>query len=236
MQINSMTEIIYDYFTSRIRFGYFRKGEQLPSIAMIRKQFGVSALTVRAALIQMKENGYIKTAVRTPATVIFQPDEQTERQYIHYFLSHRNGVNDICLSSDIIFSPIIRLYFQRQDKASVRRMRSKLKKADFRTAQPIIMFYAEAMMPLNNSLILNLHWEMIRYLSTPYLEHSFNFQETNAQASEHLDRTLTFLEAEQFKQAAKEAMIFNEKVTCQFLKRVQSSFDADGQIEQIPVK
>lgn len=236
MQTNSMNEIIYDYFTSRILFGYFRKGDQLPSIPNIRKQFGVSALTVRAALTQMKEKGYIETTERTPAIVIFQTDEQSEQQYIHYFLSHREGMDDICLSSDIIFSPIIRLYFKRQDKASIKRMRSKLKKADFRTAKPVIMFYAEAMLPLNNSLITNLHWEMVRYLSTPYLERSFNFQETNVRAAEHIEQILDLLEANQFHQAAKEAEVFNEKVTLQFLKRIQSSFAPDNQIEQIPFK
>lgn len=234
MQTNSMTGIIYDYFTSRIRFGYFREGDQLPSIPKIRRQFGVSALTVRAALTQMKENGFIETTERTPATVIFQQDKQSEQEYIHYFLSHMEGMDDICRSSGIIFSPIIQLYFQRQDKASIKRMRSKLKKADFRTAKPIIMLYAEAMLPLNNSLIINLHWEMVRYLSTPYLGNSINFDETNAQAAKHIELILDLLEAEQFKQAAEEAEKFNENVTYQFLKRIQSSFAADEQIEQIP--
>lgn len=47
MQNNSMTEIIYDYFSSRILFGYFLPGEQLPSIQYISRQFQVNPLTVR---------------------------------------------------------------------------------------------------------------------------------------------------------------------------------------------
>lgn len=235
MHTNSMTEIIYDYFSSRIKFGYFTEGEQLPSIPKIRKQFGVSALTVRAALQLMKEHGYIETSERTPATVIFKPDEKTEKQYVQYFLSHKEGIDDICCSSDIIFKPIIQQYFQRYDKASIKRMRTKLEKADLRTVKPVIMFYAEAMQPLNNSLIINLHWEMARYLSTPYL-HSFNFEESNAQAAEHINVILDLLEAGQFQQAAKEAGLFNENVTHQFHKRIHSSFSEHHQIEQIPFK
>lgn len=234
MQTSSMTEIIYDYFTSRIRFGYFMHGEQLPSIPNIRRQFGVSALTVRAALSLMKENGFIETAERIPATVIFQPDEQSVQDYIQYFLSHLEGMDDICRNSDIIFSPIILQYFQKQEKASIKRMRSKLKRADYRTAKPIIMFYAEAMQPLNNSLIVNLHWEIVRYLSTPYLKRPFNFEETNSQAAAHIEQILDLLEAKQFSQAAKETEVFNEKVTYQFLKRIHSSFKTDESIEKIP--
>lgn len=235
MQTNSMTEIIYDYFSTRIKFGYFAEGEQLPSIPMIRKQFCVSALTVRAALQLMKEDGCIETTERTPATVIFRPDENTEQQYVQYFLSHKEGIDDICRCSDIIFSPIMQQYFQRYDMASIKRMRSKLKKADLRTAKPIIMFYAEAMQSLNNSLVTNLHWELVRYLSTPYLR-SYNFEEANTLAVECIEKILDFLEAGQVQQALEEAALFYGKVTSQFHERTQSLFEAQDQIEQIPFK
>lgn len=234
MQTNKMAEIIYDYFSSRIKFGYFRQGDQLPSISLIRKQFGVSALTVRAALQQMKEEGYIETAERIPATVIYQPDKKTEQQYFQYFLSRREGMEDICHSSDIIFGPIIHQYFQKYDKASIKRMRFELKKADFRTEKPIIMFYAETMLPLNNPLIMNLYWEIVRYLSTPYLAGPCNFEEANSHAFNHVERILDFLEATQVEQAAKEAEIFNQRITYQFLKRIHSFFQVDGKVEQIP--
>lgn len=238
MQTRSMTEIIYDYFTSRIRFGYFMNGEQLPSIPNIRRQFGVSALTVRSALLQMKENGYIETAERVPATVIFQPDEQSRQDYIQYFLSHREGLEDVCHSSELIFGPIIHQYFQRQDMDSIKRMQSRLRNADFRTAKPVILFYAESMQVLNNTLIPNLHWEIVRYLSTPYLDRPLNFEEANSKAAAHIRRILDLLEAGQFEQAADEDEVFNENVTYQFLKKIQSSFTKNEQIktEQIPFR
>lgn len=237
MQTSNMTEIIYDYFTSRIRFGYFMKGEQLPSIPNIRRQFGVSALTVRSALSQMKENGYIETTERVPATVIFQTDEQSRQDYVQYFLSHREGLEDVCHSSELIFGPIIHQYFQRQDMDSIKRMQSKMKNADFRTAKPVIMFYAESMRVLNNSLIPNLHWEIVRYLSTPYLERPLNFEETNSQAAAHIRRILDLLEAGQFTQAAEEDKVFNENVTYQFLKKIQFSFKNEQlEIEQVPFR
>lgn len=234
MQTSSMTEIIYDYFTSRIRFGYFMHGDPLPSIIQIRRQFGVSALTVRAVLLQMKKNGFIETSERKPATVTYRPDEQAEQEYIRYFLSHMEGMDDICRSSDIIFSPIIQQYFQKHDKASIKRMRSKLKNTDLHTARPITMFYAEAMQSLNNSLLINLHWEMVRYMSTPYLNTPLNFEEVYSQAADYIEQILDLLETGQFKQAAKEAEVFNGNITCRFFNEVRSSFPRDKTTVQIP--
>ena len=234
MKANSMTEIIYDYFTSRIRFGYFKYGEQLPSIQNIRKQFEVNPRTVQAAFLQMKNNGYIETSERKPATVIFQPDEQSELDYIQYFLSHREGIHDICLSSDIILDPVIFQYFQRQDKTSLTRIRNRLEKADFCTFKPVIMFYAEAMRPLKNSLITNLHWEMVRYLRPPYLKRPLNLENENAQASEHIKRVLDFVEAGQFDRAAEEAGVFSKKVVKGFLEDLPPSIIKKEQMEQVP--
>lgn len=62
MQNNSMTDIIYDYFSSRILFGYYLPGDRLPSIQYICRQFQVSALTARSALARMRDEGYIETA------------------------------------------------------------------------------------------------------------------------------------------------------------------------------
>ena len=64
VQNNSMADIIYDYFTSRILFGYYLFGDRLPSISDICRQFQVSALTVRTALIRMREEGYLETTER----------------------------------------------------------------------------------------------------------------------------------------------------------------------------
>ena len=57
MQNSSMTDIIYDYFYSRILFGYFLPGDQLPSISYICRQFQVSALIVRTAFARLREEG-----------------------------------------------------------------------------------------------------------------------------------------------------------------------------------
>ena len=107
MQNNSMADIIYDYFTSRILFGYYLLGDRLPSISYICRQFQVSALTVRTALYRMHDEGYIKITERKRSTVIYRPDKQQGQRYRAAFLSRREGMEDICRHSDLLFSSIV---------------------------------------------------------------------------------------------------------------------------------
>ena len=107
-----MTEIIFDYFASQIQFGYYRKGNTLPSISYICRQFQVSALTVRAALARLREKGYIETRERMPATVVYQLSAQAGRQYANSYLARKDGIDDICRFSGIIFNPLVRFYFR----------------------------------------------------------------------------------------------------------------------------
>jgi len=124
VQNNSMTEIIYDYFSSRILFGYFLPGEQLPSIQYISRQFQVNPLTVRTALLRLREEGVIETTERKRSTVTYQPDEQQEQRYRAAFLSRREGMDDMCRNSGILFDPIARLCLQKQTEDSIHQIRA----------------------------------------------------------------------------------------------------------------
>ena len=233
---NSMTEIIYDYFTSRIRLGYFIHGDRLPSIQYICRQFQVSALTVRAVFARMQEDGYIKTAERRLSTVTYKPDPQQVQQYRLSFLSRKEGMTDIYQHSDIIFSPITLLYLQKQNAESIRQIRSQLKKRKGFPARQITMFYAEAMQPLNNPLILNLLWEMVRYLQMPYLQQSANFDDKAAQSEAYINQMLSLIEAGNTEKAVELMHTFNRDVTQMFFQGISVTFDAEPPAAQIPFK
>lgn len=234
MRENSMTGIIYDYFASRILFGYYARGDRLPSISYICDQFQVSVMTVRAALSRLQEESYIETAERKPATVIYVPGEWAERQYIDSFLSRKEGMDDICQSAGILFDPIARFYFQRQNDTSVKRILRQLKKADGHAAKQITMFYAEAMRPLNNPLTLNLYWEVVRYLRMPYLERPASFGETETHAAGHIRRMLSLMQKGAPDKAVAEMRAFNEDVMRSFLHRMHNAFDGRRAVEQVP--
>ena len=61
---SGLTELIYEYYESRILFGVYRYGEQLSSVPQICASFRVGRNTVLAALNRLEKNGYIETKER----------------------------------------------------------------------------------------------------------------------------------------------------------------------------
>lgn len=236
MQSNSMTDIIYDYFTSRILFGYYLPGDRLPSIRYVRQQFQVSAQTIRSAFAKMREHGYIETIERKHSIVIYHPDEHQIQQYQYSFLSRREGMIDICRSFKILFGPIALHYFQMQNKDSINQIRSQLKKLHGHSSKQLMLFYLKAMQPLNNPLALNLSWEVIRYLRIPYLPRVADFDDTDPQSSTHIERMLSFVENGDAAGAVNEMMTFTNNVTLGFFENIPFAADAYDQVEPVPFK
>lgn len=95
------------------------------------------------------------------------------------------------------------------------------------------MFYAEAMRPLNNPLVLNLHWEMVRYLRTPYLQHPANFDDAGAAASKHIERMLGHIEARNVEKAVEAMQAFDRDVMQRFFASLDVMLDAPEPVEQV---
>ena len=55
--------LIYGYLLTRIRYGFYPKGEHLPSIHKLSHLFGVSTMAVRKAVQLLEQKGYITTIV-----------------------------------------------------------------------------------------------------------------------------------------------------------------------------
>ncbi|MCA5964709.1 winged helix-turn-helix domain-containing protein [Blautia sp. RD014234] len=65
-------ELIYEYYESRILFGYYKYGDSLSSVSVICSTFQVGRNTVRAALAKLEEKGYIVTEERRAAEVVYR--------------------------------------------------------------------------------------------------------------------------------------------------------------------
>lgn len=231
---HSMTEIIYDYFASRTLSGYYKCGDRLPSVGHICRQFQVSSLTARAVLGRLRENGYINTTERKASVVIYQPDSQALQLSIYNYLSRRDGLDDIIQTSGLIFNPISSFYFKLQDPASIRRIRTLLKKMPGHAARQIICLYSEAMQKLNNGLALNLFWEVARYQHIPFLTQSANFEGMDQQAEAHIKRILILTETGAVDKAVTEMQAFNADVMQQFILHMQQAYGDRPLPEQIP--
>ena len=55
---NLLSELIYEYYESRILFGMYRYGDQLRSVSQICASFGLARNTVQAALNKLEAAGY----------------------------------------------------------------------------------------------------------------------------------------------------------------------------------
>lgn len=236
MQDTSMSDIIYDYFTSRIQSGYYVYGERLPSISNICRQFQVSTLTVRSALSKLKEQQYIETSARKAATVTYTPVKQSEQQYIGYFLSRKDGMEDIARSASIIFDPVNSLYFKEQNHESVKRIRWQLKKTGGHAAKQITLFYAEIAQQFKNPLFLNLYWEIIRYLRIPYLHRPADFDNAGQQVFSHYQRLLNLFEHGQADEISKEAQKFHEILLAEFLEYLSNLQKKGMRVKQVPFR
>ena len=53
------SKLIYEYFVLRFQFQYYKYGDKLPPIETLCRKFGVSPLTVKAALTRLQEEGYV---------------------------------------------------------------------------------------------------------------------------------------------------------------------------------
>lgn len=231
-----MTDIIFNYFSSRIRFGYYAAGDRLPSTREICNQFQVSALTVRTAFSQLQSRGFIQTAERKTATVIYRPEKSLENEYSDYFLSRKDGMDDICRFADVLFVPAASACFAKIDAASLKQIRSRLRRVKGHPAKQIIRFYADYLHALQNPLLLNLYWEIVRYIQFPYLHRPADFSGIDRQAEHHIKQILTLAETGRPELAVEEVRAFSQNVTQIFLQQLHDVLDRNGQAEQIPFR
>lgn len=79
-QNRGLTDLIYEYYESRILFGIYRYGERLSSVPQICAAFRLGRNTVLSALDKLEKNGYIETEERKTARVIYQGSEEVFRE------------------------------------------------------------------------------------------------------------------------------------------------------------
>ena len=81
------SNLIYEYFFLRIRFGYYRCGDSLPPIDTLCREFNVAPLTVTAALRRLRSEGFISMHNGRPTMVLYQLKEREEEEFcLRFFL------------------------------------------------------------------------------------------------------------------------------------------------------
>lgn len=167
---SGLQQLVYDYFETRILFGFYRYGDKLPSIQQIGAMFHLGRTTVRAALSLLEKEGYIVTEERKTAVVVFRAGvDGFEENAAKYFIPRREGMEDFEKAGLLLFVPLWEEGLRRWDQKKWELFRDE-QEFTLPSGVPLpVELYIMALSTLDNTLILNLYWEGIRYVRFPYL-------------------------------------------------------------------
>lgn len=162
--------LVYEYYETRILYGFYVEGDRLPSICAICTVFSMASATVRSALKQLEKKGYIRVDARKAAVVIYQADSSRFRQNAaEYFVRRKEGISDLLQSGRLLFEPLWRQGILQWSEGEWELLRKRLTAPEPGTKPMPAEFYLAALNVFHNRLLINLYWEMIRYLHFPYL-------------------------------------------------------------------
>lgn len=163
-------KLVYDYYKTRILFGYYKLGDRLPSISKICSKFHLGRASISAALSLLEKEGYIQTEERKAARVAFQVEPaQVLKNAADYYVPRWEGIRDFSLCGQLLFEPLWEEGLRRWDRKNWELLCSSLSAPASGIVPLPIELYIWVYSALENKLILNLYWEGIRYIRFPYL-------------------------------------------------------------------
>lgn len=227
---NGLYKLIYEYFEARLLYGYYACGDSLPSIARIGAMFRMAPGTVRTALTLLEKKGYIRIDARKTARVIYEAPETSVRENAAlYFVPRRDGILELEESGKLLFEPLWEEGIRRMDDKSWEVLRRQLEEPSRGIVSMPVSFYITTLSGLNNRLILDLYWEMIRYIRFPYLDNREEKEEAGCKLGEmSKEEVITALEYK-FEASYGKAVsgLFS------FIEEAEKEFSLK-QVEQIP--
>jgi DNA-binding GntR family transcriptional regulator len=157
---------VYDYFEARILTGLFRNDEKLPPILELSEAFRLAPETIRSALMMLEEDGYIRMEAKLGTWVVYQAEpEERKKNIALYYAARYDGIQDLFRSGLYLLEPLLLHSLRHMDDSCWSRLLESLKPPQDDQIIPFsIQLYARVLSALNNSLVLNLYWEVDRYL------------------------------------------------------------------------
>ncbi|MBU3876055.1 GntR family transcriptional regulator [Faecalicatena sp. AGMB00832] len=167
---SDLSQIIYDYYVTRILFGYYKFGDTLPTISKISEYFQLSVPTVRTALAQLEKDRYICNMAPKAAKVVYKASQDALLQNIsEYLQARKDGIQDIKQMNHWLLRPLLEAGIRQWDDVAWETCWMEIKSNNFDELSFAIRLYVAALSSLENDLILNFFWEVNRYTRVPYL-------------------------------------------------------------------
>ena len=99
---------VYDYLSTRIMAGLLSDGEKLPSILELSGAFHLAPETIRAALLILAEDGYIRMEAKQGSWVTYQADRAAREEAVaRYYAQRCDGIQDLRRSAPYLLEPLL---------------------------------------------------------------------------------------------------------------------------------
>lgn len=167
---SELYRLVYDYYATRILFGFYVYGDALPSIPRICTRFQMAVSTVRTAFKHLEQEGYIKIEAAKVARIIYKSNSDKVKDNVaNYFLPREDGLRDVGVAGQFLFEPLWETGLRQWEENDWNRLRQELISPTPGTIFMPVELYIIVLSSLENKLLLNLYWEMVRYIRFPYL-------------------------------------------------------------------
>lgn len=153
---------IYEYLMVRIYFGYYPKGEYLPSIHKLGNLFGVSTITVRSALRLLEQEGYISTQ-KNKRTVILPDPLGPPKAFPGELLLKEEIQQDLHRSLALVFPRIFCCGLSLCREQELSKLYRILERPGHSQDEPTVNFLAQIIKGLKNSLALDLYYDVMLF-------------------------------------------------------------------------
>ena len=162
-------DLLYQFFAAQIEFGYYQKGDFLPSVELLCSVYQAAPRTVRNAYLQLQEDGYITVSPGRRTTVVYEATPEDYRLNTrNYYLARKDAILGLNQALEVLLLPLIREGCGRLGRHELLRIREtavRLETGDFY----ISLFFGHTMLlALKNRMALDLFNEVISFYQFPH--------------------------------------------------------------------
>lgn len=169
-----LPDLIYEYFVMHFHSRFYRHGDMLPTIEQLSQDCFVSLDTVKAVLKRLRNEGYVITKGGKGIKVAFSQSEEERKAYVERFFSQRRStLPDLNESAELILVSLLTEGLCRindKDFTYLSSLIDQIKIGNY------TQFYSAILRKLNNSLAMNLFWEILLFQGTSMLCQESDFQ------------------------------------------------------------
>ncbi len=161
-------QIVYEHYADKIRFGFYREGDSLPTIEKISGQFNISINTARQALVTLKRDGYVRLTRGRPAIVtVSYSEEQCRKRYIEHFTARHDALEELRAFLPELFSKTLLHAFYFMKPKDSEKLMDLLLQTRLEDSLPFFNPLRFVLSSLGNPLLESMHLNvsMFTYLS-----------------------------------------------------------------------